>query len=348
MTFRNLLYRNKMLRPSSHITFIQQGTGRNLTFSFSYLVDVEINQSIETLTDTCTIKLPRTVYRNGKLINLGEDTMAGKPFFKRGDKVIVKLGYGNALKTRFIGYLRDIKSGIPITISCDDSMYLLKAGKIKQSFKEGKLDDIIKAILPSGIDYKAADCTLGQFNINNASPAKVLESLRSDGIFSYFRNITKNGETKPVLYSGLAYWVDDRKEAKFKFGVNIINGDDLSYRKKDDVLLKVKATSIQADNSRKEIEVGDPDGEVRTVFKYKVGADDLRKFAESELERFKYTGLRGTIPTFGEPAVEKGDVADISGSQYYPDGKYLIKAARITSGVQGYRQAITLDQVLTS
>lgn len=337
-----------MLRPASHITFIQQGSGRNLTFSFAYLADLEINQSIDTLTDTCTIKLPRRVYRNGKLINLAEDTMNGQPFFKRGDKVIVKLGYGNTLKTRFIGYLRDIKSGVPITISCDDSMFLLKKGKIKQSFKECKVEDILKAILTEGMDYKAVDCTLGAFNINNASPAKVLESLKSDGVYSYFRNVTKNGETKPVLYAGLAYWADDRKTRKFKFGVNIINGDDLAYRKNEDILLKVKATSIQPDNSRKEVEVGDEEGEVRTVFKYKIGLEDLRQFANSELERFKYTGFRGTIPTFGEPAMEKGDVADISGSEYYPDGKYLIKAVRITSGLQGYKQVLTLDQVLTS
>lgn len=337
-----------MRRPCSHITITQQGAGRNKTIKFSYLADLEINQSVETLTDTCTIKLPRTVSRLGKLINLAEDTINGTQIFKRGDKVEVKLGYDDDLKTRFIGYLKDIKNGIPITLICEDSMFLLKTGKLVKSFPECKLEEVLKFIVPAGMEYKAVDAELGQFKINNASPAKVLESLKSDGYFSYFRNITENGSTRPVLYSGLAYWDIKRKEGKFTYSKNVINWDDLIYRNAEDVILNVKATSIMADNSRVEVEVGDPEGEVRTVFKYKVGKEALKTFAESELQRFKFTGFRGTIPTFGEPAMEKGDIANISGYKYAPDGKYLIKAVKINSGLAGYRQTLTIDQVLTS
>lgn len=339
-----------MLRPASHITFIQQGSGRNLTFSFAYLADLEINQSIDTLTDTCTIKLPRRVYRNGKLINLAEDTMNGQPFFKRGDKVIVKLGYGTTLKTRFIGYIRDVKSGVPITISCDDSMFLLKKGKVNHTFaKECKVEDVLKVIIPSDIEWVALDRNVGAFRTkDNPTPAKILEEFRTNGYSPYFRNITENGATRPVLYVGQAFWVPKRKEGKFIFANNIINGDDLIYRKNEDVRLKVKAISIKSDNSRIEVEVGDEDGEIRTDHYWNKTKDELKKEATIKLEKYKFTGFRGSIPTFGEPAMEKGDVAVISGSNYYPDGKYLIKAVRITCGMQGYKQTLTLDQVLTS
>jgi len=337
-----------MVKPCSHIIFTQQGSGRSQVITFDYLCSVEINQSIETLTDTCTITLPRRISYKGRLISLAQDTIDGKAIFKRGDKVEVQLGYDGKLKTRFIGYIKEVKNAIPIQISCEDSMYLLKKGKYSRPNKECSLSELMKDMLPNGLDFHAADMSLGPFRVNQATPAKVLESLKEDGIFSYFRNIVDGNTVKAVLYVGLAFWTDNRKEGKFTFAKNIIHDSDIQYKLDEDVLLKVKATSIMADNSRIEVEVGDDEGEIRTVFKYKIGKEDLQKFAESEMQRFKYTGYHGTIPTFGEPAMEKGDIANITGSQYNPDGKYLIKANKITSGTQGYKQTLTIDQVLTS
>jgi len=343
-----------MLVPKCHITITQNTTGRSQVIEFDYLVDVDIDQNIETLTDTCTIKLPRKLTWGGTPIAVGDDTVNGKALFKRGDKITIQLGYDNIIKTRFIGYIKSIKSGVPVTLLCEDSMFLLKGKPVTKKFLATTLKDILLYILPVDIEYVAADMTIGDLQITNATPAKILEDLKSQGIFSYFRNITENGITRSVLYSGLAYWVEKRKSATFKFGTNeavknfgLIIKDDLEYVLAEDVSLKVKATSIAADNSRINVEVGDDDGEVRTVFKYKVSQADLTKFANSELERFKYTGYRGSFTTFGEPAVEKGDIAVIEGGKYNPDGSYLIRQVKVSSGLSGYQQTIYLDQILT-
>lgn len=346
-----------MLIPKCHITITQNTTGRNKVIAFDFLVDVDIDQSVETLTDNCIVKLPRNVTWGGKTIALTESKVDGQQLFKPGDKIVIKLGYGNNLKTRFIGYLKSIKSGIPVVINCEDSMYLLKKNPITHNFvgANNKLDDVLKVILPPGMEYVTADTTIGELKVSAATPAQILENLKTQGIYSYFRNITENGVTRSVLYSSLGYWVDkNRKTATFKYGSNepvigygLIINDDLEYKLAEDLVLKVRAESILSDNTRINVEVGDEDGEIRTVFAYNSTKEQLTAFANREMERFKYTGYRGSFTTLGEPAVEKGDIAVIEGGKYNPDGSYLIRQVKVTSGISGYKQTIFLDQVLT-
>lgn len=314
-------------------------------WAFTYGVNVEIEQDISTLTDTCTITVPRKAEWEGKQIALGDD-----PVLKRGDKVIVKLGYNQQYKTRFIGFVKEVKSGVPVQIICEDSMFRLKQNSLTLAYKGVSLQQLVADIVPAGIKYKVVSdkpVYIGQWRITKASAAKVLEELKSKyNIYSYFRNITTNGVTESVLYVGLAYWVDHRKEEVFQFGQNIIDAKNMVYRRKEDIKLKAKAISWTRDNKKIEVEVGDPEGEQRTVHAYGLTKQQLEVYAAAELERYKYTGYTGDFTTFGEPAVEKGDVVYLVGNKYHPEGKYLIKKVRIAHGVNGYRQIITPDSII--
>jgi hypothetical protein len=305
---------------------------------------VEINQDIETLTDTCRITIPRRLEWDGKKIAIDDD-----PILQRGDKVIVKLGYDGKLKTRFIGYVKDIKAGVPVTIECEDSMYLLKKELITKSYKSVTVRQLIEDIIPKGIEkvvYGDNEINIGQWRISKASIANVLDELKSKyNIYSYFRNITESGVTKPILYIGWGWWTDHRKEEIFEFSWNIIDSD-LTYKRKEDIKLKAKAIAWQRNNTKIEVEVGDEDGEQRTLHFYNLDKTELERRAKVKLELLKYTGYRGSFTTFGEPALDKGDVANIIGNQYHPDGKYLVKNIRILSGVSGYRQIITPDSII--
>ncbi|ENA1803021.1 hypothetical protein ABF179_002443, partial [Flavobacterium psychrophilum] len=114
----------------------------------------------------------------------------------------------------------------------------------------------------------------------------------------------------------------------------------------EDVKIKVKAISIDDKNKRTEIETGDKDGELYTVYHDNIGVDELRKFAESELKRFKTTGFKGSFETFGEPFVNKCDIAHIEASDNNK-GDFLIKKVEINFGMNGYRQKIEIGQPLT-
>ena len=148
-----------------------------------------------------------------------------------------------------------------------------------------------------------------------------------------------------MLYVGLAYWTDNRKEGVLKYEHNIID-DDLVYKKSEDVLLKVKAIGMSTTTNQKiEIEAGDADGEIRTIHHVGLDKDQLKILAEADLQRFKYTGYRGSVTTFGEPMLRAGDVANIVGNKYHEDGKYFIKTIRKRVGRGGYRQVIEINEI---
>jgi len=177
--------------------------------------------------------------------------------------------------------------------------------------------------------------TIGQMRVVNSSPAKVLEHLKKEyGLYTYF----KQGK----LLCGLAYWPDKAVRHVFKFQHNIIQ-DNLEFIQEEDIKLKVKAVAIAQDNTKKEIQVGDPDGELRTLHFYDVSEKDLKTLAEQKLEELKYDGYKGTFVTFGEPMVDIGDIAIIK-DEKFPDreGNYYIKSVEITFGKRGYRQKIEL------
>jgi len=300
-------------------------------YVFNYVVDLTSSTGIDQLTDTCTIDIPRKVSWQGKTIALGEDGI-----IRTGNRVTVKCGYDGTLQTVFKGYLKHIKPGTRVRLTCENEMYTLKSKVINKSFKSIDLTGLLGEILPSDIVYAAADIQLGQIVISNMSVAKVLEQLRSDfGVYSYFRN--------DVLYSGFAYWPDIATEHNLRFGHNIIDDSSLEFIREEDVRLKVKAISIQKNNTRIEKEIGDPEGDQRTIFFYGIDAASLKSLAEAELQKLKYSGLKGSVTIFGEPFITKGDVVNITDPEYPErDGKYLVQGVDYKFGTAGYRQKIEL------
>ena len=316
-----------------------EGTTR---YEFTAVAGCTITQDTASLTDTCVIELPKKIKWDGQPVGAGSN-----PPIKRGDKIIVYLGYDDELKLRFSGYIRRVSATVPVKIECEDGMFLLKLQPAKKKgFKEVSLDGLISTLL-EGMDVKYKlidrDIKLGPYRITRDTVAEELAELqRTTGLMAYFRNI----EGKPILYVGFTYPLDGRRKENFIHKKNIIN-NELEYRREEDIKLKVKAISIQMDNKRIEVEVGDKDGEVRTVYKYNVKEADLKVFATSELERFKYSGYQGNFETFGEPAATKTDIAHVEGEDGN-SGDYLIKKVEINFGTGGYRQKIELGPIINS
>lgn len=96
-------------------------------YYFDFVNEIDINSSWDMVTDTATIIIPKKLSFQGKPIVAGSDSL-----FKRGDPVEIKLGYSDRLNTVFTGYISALKPKLPIEISCDDEMYLLKKKIIKK------------------------------------------------------------------------------------------------------------------------------------------------------------------------------------------------------------------------
>lgn len=309
-------------------------------YLFDFVNQVDINSSWDMLTDTATIIIPKKITFEGKPIVSGSNSL-----FKRGDKVEINLGYGNNLNKVFTGYISAIKPKLPIEISCDDEMYILKQETISRKTYssitlKNLLGDIVGPLLPYETNF---DLTLQNFRISNVTIAQVLDELRKlYGVVSFVR--------EGKLYVGFAYLEKLRKEKKFDFQENIAS-HELEYRRIDDIKIKVKAVSIFTDEKKKKIEIdlGDPDGEQRTLNYYNKSESELKKIAEEELKKLKYEGYFGYFEAFGEPFVRHSDLVNIVDKKVPErEGKYLVKSVNYLFGIDGYRQKIQLDRKISS
>ena len=289
--------------------------------------EIEITLDTEQLTDNCKITLPKKIKW---------DNSANIPL-KRGDKVKISLGYDDNLQSAFVGYIKDIGVKTPVVISCEDEMFKLKQMQtIKKAYKSVDVETLLK---DQGLPYKInvmGEQRLGQYRVTADTAAALLGHLRENGIKSFFC-IEDN---EPVLYCGVIF---DKKEDTFQVfdtGQNIIS-DQLEHQDADNIRLHVKAISLMPDNKKIKVEVGDADGEHRTLHTYNKTKDELKAWAEQEIKRLKTTGLKGSFTTFGYKLVDKltSIGIKIDGEK---KGVYQVKKNNIKYGTGGFHQEITL------
>ncbi|OAE92114.1 hypothetical protein [Flavobacterium psychrophilum] len=300
--------------------------------------NVVIDEDINTLTDTCTITIPKKVHFENTTLN------ENLPI-KRGDKITVKLGYDDALKTRFTGFIRSVDIRYPVTIKCEDSMFLLKTVKAKpNSYKNAMLKQVVNDLLDgTGIQFELIDkdVRLGQYRVTQATVAQELNELKQQFLLkSYFRTI---GE-KSILYVGLTYPFDNRNKVLFMTGKNIIS-EDFEFRQTEDIKIKIEATSLDRKNKKIYLELGDKTGDIIKINIPDLTETELKEFGLKVLERNKKTGLKGSFKTFGEPLVNKCDIIEIHSSDLRI-GTYLIQKIETEFGMNGYRQNITIGEPL--
>ncbi|MBR4997567.1 MAG: hypothetical protein IKY84_06885 [Bacteroidaceae bacterium] len=295
---------------------------------FDKVTEVEITLDTEQLTDTCKITLPKRIKWDG----------ASDIPVRRGDAVKVWLGYDDALQMVFAGYIRDVGLKTPVVLMCEDEMFKLKQKPtVKKAYKSVTIKTLLK---DQGIGYKLnvmGEQSLGQYRVTADTVASLLGHLQENGIRSFFRY--EDGQ--PVLYCGVLFDKIGTSTQVFATGVNIISDQSLEQQKADNIRLRVKAISLQPNNKKIKVEVGDADGEHRTLHTYNKTEKELKAWAEQEIKRLKVDGLAGAFTTFGYKIVDKLDNVGIK-----IDGKkmgiYQVKKNVIKYGTNGYRQEITL------
>jgi len=326
-----------MLRPFCNIKIAKN--------EFSFVTEGLFSSSWKIFTDTGSITLPHRLKKDGKTILIGENN-----FFNKGDFVSIDGGYFPKLENIFEGYISAIKPTIPVQIKLEDAAWLLKQNNLTLSYKSVTLKELLSGALDEAknkatgfvldglknIKLEVVDAKLGAFRLTNVNITNILQELKKTyALRSYFRGHT--------LYVGLAYYGDGKRHI-LEFGKDIIDdGTDLEYLKEDDVTFKVKAVSMLENNTKIEIEVGDPNGEQRTITKYNLQKKELKEIATREIERLRYEGFRGKIKTFLFDVVKHGDEIEIIDKRI-PErqGIYLAEAIEVQIGINGYFQVIKL------
>ncbi len=296
---------------------------------FEKITACEIVRDSEALTTTCKLTLPRKVKWKGETSNP----------IKRGDKISVWLGYDDNLQLAFTGYVLRKGFKAPIVILCEDEMFMLKQTPcVKKSYKNVDIQTLLK---DQGLPYDIkvlGEQNIGQYRVNFENVSELLAHLKENNIRTFFR--IEDG--KPVLYCGVLFDHGNEMRQVFATGINIISDSSLDEQKAEDVKIKLKVVSLQSDNKKKiKVEVGDADGEKRTLHCYGKTEAEAKAWGEQELERLKRDGLTGSFQTFGHVLL---DVLDVIGIKIDGErkGKYQVQKNTITFGSSGFRQDITL------
>lgn len=296
---------------------------------FEKITACEIVRDSEALTTTCKLTLPRKVKWRGESSNP----------IKRGDKISVWLGYDGNLQLAFCGYVLRKGFKAPIEIFCEDEMFMLKQTPcVKKSYASVDIQTLLKdQNLPYEIKV-LGEQNIGKYRANFETVAELLAHLKENSIRTFFRI----EDDKPVLYCGVLFDHGNDMRQVFATGVNIISDSSLDEQKAEDMKIKLKVVSLQSDNKKKiKVEVGDSDGENRTLHCYGKSEAEARAWGLQELERLKRDGLTGSFQTFGHSLL---DVLDVIGIKIDGErkGKYQVAKNTITYSNSGFRQDITL------
>lgn len=297
-------------------------------WSFNFVNAVEITRDTEKLTTEAKITMPKKVKWD----------KADKIPVKRGDSVKISLGYDDNLQTAFVGYVRDVGFKTPIVITCEDEMFKLKQMPTKKkAYRSVSLETLLK---DQGISYRLnimGEQALGAYRVTADTVAALLGKLSEQGIRSFFRY----EDGAPVLYCGVLFERDTRPAQVFKTGLNIISDQSLQQQKAENMRLRVKVVGLMPDNKKIKVEVGDADGEHRTLHTYNKTESELKAWAEQEIKRLKRDGLTGSFTTFGHTLVDCLDAIGIV-IDGVKSGVYQVKKNIVKYGDGGYRQEITL------
>jgi len=294
-------------------------------FEFDYVHQIDITSGWESLTDNATIALPAALkYDKNKL----------KDLIKKGDAVSISYGYKPNMYKVFDGFVVAVKPSVPVVIECEDLMWKLKQITINDVAKNETIKSFLDRNLP---DYEvdAFEVELPKFIASNTTAAKVLDQIKSDfGLRSFIRGgkITVGKQYDPE------YAVE-----KFVVLNETVKDDELEYKSKDDVKIKITAISNMANGQKHEVELGDPEGDERTLNFYNIPKSELEKIAQKESERLIYDGFRGSLELFGEPFVRHGDILTIQDNEESDKrGTYYIDEVTYSIGVGGFSQDVKL------
>lgn len=301
-----------------------------------FFIEGFVKSSWNTLTDTAKVVLPRKITI--------KDKDSSKPInevIKRGDQVIIKLGYDDNLTEEFTGYVTSVSTGTPLAIECEDEMWKLKQAKvITATWKSVTLKEAIKTIAP-GYQYNFHDenMNLGALRIDRVNPAQALDLLRSAyGLKIYFKS--------KVLHVGFAYSFENSNVA-FDFNKNIVDEkDSLTYQNEDDVKVKVTGISLLPNNQKIQFDYGDDDGAQRTLHYYNLQSKELQEIVKEDFKLLKFSGYSGSFTAFHEPVVNHGDTVSLT-SKLYPEhnGTYFVDETDLQFGYnKGIKRIITIGK----
>lgn len=245
-------------------------------YVFNECVNIEINDSYETLTNTAKITLTRDVRL--KLTQKNEDGYISnkvltnedfKSMFKKSDRVRIHLGYDDDNKLMFDGFIITVDAKSPFTLYCEDWGYILKNRVVNPSeITVSKYGTHINPLLNKILDGSAISLHPLSEKMDLIMPIKKLKDpLSLSALLEYWKTylgvliFIKMVKNKPCLAISRTYFSENKDETLIvgnvdsvdviEFDENVpIKGDKLKFTYLDYDTLALEATSINAKYQR--------------------------------------------------------------------------------------------------
>lgn len=304
-------------------------------YRLGLLEKVEIHKSVDLLADTAVVVVPGVVYNQSLSIEAK---------VKVGDKITIRLGYNDDLKTEFEGYIQRIDTDdSSLTFNCEDNIYLTRKSVANKQLDKTSVKEIVQYCL-SEIGLKKLNCTYNiryeKFVIHNATAYDVLKKLQEDTK----ANIYMKGDELNIH----AAYVEKGGDVQYDFAVNI-EKSDLKYRRIDDKKFEVTVEGIGLNGKKKSVTVGTAGGEKRTVKVFNITDEaQLKKRGLEEMKYLTYTGYEGSITCWLIPYVEPTYSAHIYDKEYeFKTGSYYVVSVTTTFDENGGVRKVELGRKLT-
>lgn len=304
------------------------------------ITKVEIQKADESLSGVAYLEFP--AYNQNKPFDAEKK-------WKRGDEVIINLGYNNEFQEEFRGFVRAISVNNPCVISCEDGMYKFRKKIAAKEFKKAGVDVILNYVCGQiGVKLQAGEGVSGlkydKFIIRpNVTGYDVLKKIQEQW------KLKINAIGLDTLSANLAY-VERTGKVTYDFANNVKSAN-LDYVVEEDVKAQVVVRGIGKDNKvTKDIEVGEKGGEVVKLPDQMNVTDEgvLKKMAEQKLKQLRYTGYRGDLTGWGKPYCEVGFTATVKDPDFAGrDGGYYVKAITVRfSKETGYERQVSIGAKL--
>lgn len=332
-----------MKRIYNKIEIYEQDTDK-LKFDISILAKCEINTSRQSYTDTAVLEFPNNL----------RDRDSAADNINIGDKVIIYLGYYPVLVKEFIGFISFIDPGSPLKIELEDRAFQLKRISLPATtFTKTSIVEVIEKFYTG--KTVIVDAELGDLRISeSATLVKVLDLFKSKyGILSYFKD--------DVLYINSSL-IEDNSERTYLIHEqrNVPAGSTaLNFQKNDDLTIISHGISERRDGTKLELYATykdnvintdvvvselKPVGTLNTLKVPNLSKEALTALIIRRLPLLFYTGVTGSITTFGYPSISHGDTVKYTDDRIPARGGYYRTNEVVKTfgpGI-GYRQKITL------
>lgn len=305
------------------------------------ITKVDVQKADESLSGVAFLEFPA--------YNQNTPFDAGKKW-KRGDEVVINLGYNNQYQEEFKGFVRSISVNNPCVIACEDGMYKFRKKIESKEFKKASVDVILNYVCNQigGMKLEAGEGLSGlkydKFIIRpNVTGYDVLKKIQEQW------KIKINAIGLDTLVANLAY-VERTGKVTYDFAENVKSAN-LDFVVEEDVKAQVIVRGIGKDNKvTKDIEVGEKGGEVVKLPDQMNVTDEgvLKKMAEQKLTQLRYTGYRGDLTGWGLPFCDVGYTATVKDPDFIGrDGGYYVKAINVRfSKETGYERKVSLGAKL--